>query len=214
MTLAEKYGIQSNTKVEEINLNQNPYKFEGTFKEFYGLVASGQVKALTQYGMTVGISVGGYDTIEADNLAFKAFAEAYEPRQAMVYLNLATELVEANLIPNIISENPLRVTILNGLVTLNEYGEEINPKEEKEPDNKDGRPTFEVDGVEYTIIENPNISAPGHHPRIARVDGQAVPNRKEVARQFLRGYGYTDEDFAYPVNTEDLERKVERILGE
>lgn len=214
MTLAEKYGIQSNTKVEEINLNQNPYKYEGTFKEFYGLVASGKVKTLKQNGIICGISVGGYDTIEADNLAGKAFAEAYEPYQTMIYMDLATQLIEANLIPNIISEHPLRVTILNGLVTLNEYGEEINLKEEKEPDNATGRPTFKVGGVEYTIIENPNISAPGHHPMIARVDGQAIPNRKEIARQFLRGYGYTDEDFAYPVNTEDLERKVERILGE
>ena len=134
MTLAEKYGIQKGKEVEAISLNENPYKFEGTFKEFYELVAGGRVKALKQYGNIVGISVGGYDTVEDDNLAGKAFAEAYGQMQAMRYLDLATQLVEANLIPTIVSEDPLRITILNGLVTLNEYGDEVKEavKEEVE----------------------------------------------------------------------------------
>lgn len=215
MTLAEKYGIQKGKEVEAISLNENPYKFEGTFKEFYELVAGGRVKALKQYGNIVGISVGGYETIEADNLAGKAFAEAYGPMQAMHYLELATQLVEANLIPNIISENPLRLTILNGLVTLDENLNEVKEattNTETTTDSKD--PTFTIDGVEYHIVDNPNRNDGYRHPMIARVDGEPVPNRKEIARQFLRGYGYDDADFAYPVNTEDLERKVERILGE
>ena len=151
MTLAEKYGIQKGKEVEAISLNENPYKYEGTFKEFYGLVAAGRVKALKQYGRTVGISVGGYDTIEADNLAGKAFADAYEPMQAMKYLDLATQLVEANLIPTIVSENPLRITILNGLVTLNEYGDEI--KEAVKEEVKDECTADEESDV-YTVPGN------------------------------------------------------------
>lgn len=125
MTLKDKYGIQGTGKVEEINLNENPYTFEGTFKEFYGLVASGRVKALKQNDSIVGISVSGYDTVEEDNLAGEAFGKAYNGYQALRYLDLATQLIEANLIPTIVSEDPLRITILNGLVTLNEYGEEV-----------------------------------------------------------------------------------------
>jgi len=143
MTLAEKYGIQSNTKVEEINLNQNPYEFKGTFKELYDLVAAGRVKALKKYDQVVGISVSGYETTEADNLAGEAFMRAYGPITAMMYFNLATQLVEANLIPTVISEDPLRVTILNGLVTLNEYGEEVtNTKTECEDEGD----VYEVPG--------------------------------------------------------------------
>ena len=217
MTLAEKYGIQKGKEVEAISLNENPYKYEGTFKEFYGLVAAGKVKALKQYGTTVGISVGGYDTIEADNLAGKAFADAYNPMQVMHYLEVATQFVEANLIPNIISENPLRCKILNGRVTLDENLNEVeeattNTGTETTTDSEE--PTFTIDGIVYHIVDNPNRHDGYRHPMIARVDGEPVPNRKEIARQFLRGYGYDDEDFAYPVNTEDLERKVERILGE
>ena len=155
MTLAEKYGIQGNRKVESINLNENPYSFEGTFKEFYGLVAAGRVKALKQGGTTVGISVGGYETIEDDNLAGKAFANAYNPYQAMNYLELATQLVEANLIPTVISENPLRITILNGLLTLDENGNEVEVEPEKELEDEedvldDGR-VYDVYEVPYEV---------------------------------------------------------------
>lgn len=207
MTLAEKYGIQSNTKVEEINLNQNPYKFEGTFKEFYGLVASGKVKALTQYGITCGISVGGYETIEQDNLAGKAFAEAYSPSKALRYLNLATQLVEANLIPNIISEDPLRVTILNGLVTLDENGEEVNDVDATDGCEYTG-PSFSIDGIVYIIKENPETG----RPMIARLDGEKIKSRKEVAIEYLVTHA------AYPhwqlVNkkTSWLEKKVAERL--
>ena len=155
MTLAEKYGIQKGKEVEAISLNENPYKFEGTFKEFYELVAGGRVKALKQYGDIVGISVSGYDTIEADNLAGKAFAEAYGPMQAMKYLDLATQLVEANLIPTIVSENPLRITILNGLVTLDEYGNEVEPEVKKdEPKYDEETGELKEDTADYIVPGN------------------------------------------------------------
>lgn len=214
MTLAEKYGIQSNTKVEEIDLNKNPYKFEGTFKEIYNLMAEGKLKLLKQDGYVVGGSVSGYDTAEEDNLAGEAFNEAYWNKPVMAYVNLATQLVEANLIPEIISEDPLRVTILNGLVTLDINGEEVN-----DVDATDGcetkANTFTIDGVEYCITNNPITSERDgrFHPMIARVDGKEIPNRKEIARQYLEQWGYTEEDFC-GCNTAMLEKEVARILGE
>ena len=207
MTLAEKYGIQKGKEVESINLNENPYKFEGTFKEFYGLVASGKVKALKQYGTTVGISVGGYDTIEADNLAGKAFAEAYGPMQAMRYLDLATQLVEANLIPTIVSENPLKITILNGLVTLDEYGNEIKEAVKEETTTTDNGVVFTVDDVDYEIVDNPITGK----PMIARVDGEKVTSRRAVAIEYLLTQGY---DLARIENkkTSWLEREVANTI--
>jgi len=210
MTLAEKYGIQKGKEVEAISLNENPYKFEGTFKEFYELVAGGRVKALKQYGTTVGISVGGYDTIEADNLAGKAFAEAYGPMQAMRYLDLATQLVEANLIPNIISENPLRITILNGMVTLDENLNEVkeatkNTGTETITDSEE--PTFTIDGIVYHIVDNPITGK----PMIARVDGEKVTSRRAVAIEYLLTQGY---DLAHIENkkTSWLEREVANTI--
>lgn len=227
MALKDRYGIQGTGKVEEINLNENPYTFEGTFKEFYGLVVGGRVKALRQNGYIIGISVSGYENAEADNLAGQAFSKAYSFCKALRYLDLATQLVEANLIPTIVSEDPLRITILNGLVTLNEYGEEVqeeapvaqeeanvNPEtgEVIEEDSREAGPTFTIDGVEYHIIDNPNRTDGRYHPMIARTDGEEVPNRKEIARRFLSGYGYDGNDFNHP--TGYLERQVARILGE
>ena len=159
------------------------------------------------------ISVSGYNNVEEDNLAFEAFRKVYEPYQAMTYLNLATQLVEANLIPTIISEKPLRLTILNGLVTLNEYGEEIKVEPKAEPKAEVDGPTFIVDDIEYCMVENPNTTDGRYHPMIARVDGEEVPNRKEVARKFLRNYGY-EEDYFNRTNTGNLENQIYRILGE
>ena len=216
MALKDKYGIQGTGKVEEINLNENPYTFEGTFKEFYDLVASGRVKALKRNDSIIGISVGGYETVEADNLAGEAFGKAYNGYQALRYLDLATQLIEANLIPTIVSEDPLRITILNGLVTLNEYGEEVKEEtpvaENVNVAQTEEGPTFTVDGVEYHIIDNPNRTDGRYHPMIARTDGEEVPNRKEIARRFLSGYGYDGNDFNHP--TGYLERQVARIFGE
>lgn len=213
MTLAEKYGIQKGKEVESINLNENPYSFEGTFKEFYGLVASGKVKALKQGGAIVGISVGGYDTVEADNLAGKAFAEAYGPMQAMRYLDLATQLVEANLIPTIVTENPLRISILNGLVTLDEYGNQV-PEENTDHAEYDGETgelkentEFTVDDVDYEIVDNPITGK----PMIARVDGEKVTSRRAVAIEYLLTQGY---DLARIENkkTSWLEREVANTI--
>lgn len=140
MTLAEKYGIQKGAKVGTINLSENPYTFKGTFEELYGLVAGGRLKLLTQNGMVVGGSISGYDNIEQDNLAGKAFMEAYGCRPLMQYVNLAVELVEANIIPKVITESPLTISILNGLVTLDLYGNEI-----QRPQPKATQPNEEVD---------------------------------------------------------------------
>lgn len=207
MTLAEKYGIQKGKEVEAISLNENPYKFEGTFKEFYELVAGGRVKALKQYGNTVGISVGGYETIEADNLVGKAFAEAYGPMQALRYLDLATQLVEANLIPTVISENPLKITILNGLVTLDECGNEIKEAVKEETTATDTGVVFTVDDVDYEIVDNPITGK----PMIARVDGEKVTSRRAVAIEYLLTQGY---DLARIENkkTSWLEREVANTI--
>ena len=217
MTLAEKYGIQSNTKVEEIDLNKNPYEFEGTFKEIYNLIAEGKLKLLKRDGYVVGGSVSGYETAEEDNLAGEAFNKAYWNKPVMAYVNLATQLVEANLIPEVVSEEPLRVTILNGLVTLDINGEEVNDVDatdaiKEEPKEKE---TFTIQGVEYYITNNPITSQRDgrFHPMIARVDGKEIPNRKEIARQYLEQWGYTEEDFC-GCNTAMLEKEVARILGE
>jgi len=133
MTLAEKYGIQKNSVVGSIELTKNPYSFKGTFEELYNLTASGRLKLLKQDGRLVGGSISGYDTVEDDNLAGKAFMEAYMCKPLMDYVNLATQLVEANLIPTIISEDPLKVSILNGLVVLDQYGNEIHNDGDEAP---------------------------------------------------------------------------------
>ncbi len=77
MTLAEKYGIQKTRELEEINLNQNPYTFEGTFAEIYELLSAGRIKLLKMGDIVVGGSVCGYPTTEEDNLAGTAFMKAY-----------------------------------------------------------------------------------------------------------------------------------------
>ena len=213
MTLAEKYGIQPK-EVATINLNENPYEFEGSFKEIYNLMAEGRLKLLKRDGYVIGGSVSGYGTIEEDNLAGEAFMKAYICKPLMAYVNLATQLVEANLIPEVVSEDPLRVTVLNGLVTLDINGEEVN-----DVDATDGAETkaktFTIDGIEYCIVNNPITSDRDgrYHPMIARVDGKEIPNRKEIARRYLEDWGYTEEDFC-GCNTASLEKEVARILGE
>ena len=113
MNLAEKYGIQKTVEVDSIDLNQNPYTFEGTFMEVYNLVAEGRLHLLKQGNMVVGGSVTGYDTVEQDNLAGMAFTRAFMFKPLMEYLELAVSLVEANLIPELVSETPFRISILN-----------------------------------------------------------------------------------------------------
>ena len=147
MTLAEKYGIQPNSNVGSIELTKNPYTFEGTFKELYDLTVKGNLKILTQNGMMVGGSVGGYESVEADNLASAAFMKAFMGKPLMQYVTLAKGLVEANIIPTIVSEKPLRITILNGLVTLDMYGNEIHEEADHADDNEETeRDTCEVPG--------------------------------------------------------------------
>lgn len=196
MTLAEKYGIQKGKGIEEINLNENPYKFEGTFKEFYGLVKAGKVKALKEHGQIIGISVDGYETTEADNLAGKAFAEAYDGYTALEYLNLASQLVEANLIPSEITENPVRVTILNGLVTLDKYGNEVKPEPKVEA-KAEAEPKPEVED------ENDEIRVP-----LYEVDEDKLKNyiRKTYGRCLARGY-----QLDYEIDDENGEYVIKNI---
>jgi len=201
MTLAEKYGIQKGKEVEAISLNENPYKFEGTFKEFYELVAGGRVKALKQYGHTVGISVGGYDTIEADNLAGKAFAEAYNPMQAMHYLELASQLVEANLIPTIVSEDPLRITILNGLVTLDKYGNEIEPEVDED----------ETEDAEEDVADTEVYKVPGNIGSYGEKNIRNYIRFKEgrcLARGAQLDIRYDETDDVYEVRDIEWGRKL------
>lgn len=221
--LAQKYGIKLNDyQMDEINLDENPYKFEGTFKEFYGLVSEGRIKLLKQGNYNYGISVSGYVTIEADNLAGRAFAQVYTYSQVMKYVEIANGLISLNLIPEVISEDPLRIKVLGDKI-LDENLNEVEPEVKVNPQtgevvtaDLDDELTFTIDGIVYHIVNNPSTSARDgkYHPMIARLDGEEVPNRKEIARQFLRDYGYTEADFAYPVNTAALEKEVARILGE
>ena len=172
MNLAEKYGIQKTVEVGSIDLNQNPYIFEGTFMEIYNLVAQGRLHLLKQGNMVVGGSITGYDTIEQDNLAGAAFMEAFAYKPLMEYLELATALVEANLIPELISENPFRISILNGLVKLDLMGRQMDEYEDECEDEDEDAP-------EDTYIV----------PATVALSRTAMKNyiRKQVGRCFARG---------------------------
>lgn len=155
MTLAEKYGIQKHVEVGSINLDQNPYSYEGTFNEIYSLMVTNKLKLLKQGDMIVGGSVSGYDNTEDDNLASAAFMKAFMLKPLLQYVNLATELVEANLIPTVISENPLRVSILNGRVTLDMYGNEVEEdKVEPEAEVQDEDDEIRIDALELDDPED------------------------------------------------------------
>ena len=177
MNLAEKYGIQKTVEVGSIDLNQNPYTFEGTFMEVYNLVAEGRLQLLKQGNMVVGGSVTGYDTVEQDNLAGMAFTQAFMFKPLMEYLELAVSLVEANLIPELVSETPFRISILNGLVKLDLMGREA-PDVEEDPEDEDV-PEVRADAPEDTYIV----------PATVALSRTAMKNyiRKQVGRCFARG---------------------------
>lgn len=65
---------------------------------------------------------------------------------------------------------------------------------------------FIINNIEYQFTKNNS-----NNHIIERVDGIPIDNRKEVARQFLRNYGY-DESFFKNQITNALERKVYKIL--
>ena len=69
--------------------------------------------------------------------------------------------------------------------------------------------TFKIDGIEYKIIRNPKTNG----PMIARVDGIAVDNRKEICRRFLRLHGWTNDMMTNDVITNVLERRVNDIVN-
>lgn len=68
--------------------------------------------------------------------------------------------------------------------------------------------TFVVDNVEYKIVRNPHTAG----PMIARVDGLAIENRKEICRRFLRTHGWTDDMFGNKI-TNELERQINKIIN-
>lgn len=177
MNLAEKYGIQKTVEVGSIDLNQNPYTFEGTFMEIYNLVAQGRLHLLKQGGMVVGGSITGYDTVEQDNLAERAFMEAFGCKPLMQYVDLAVALVEANLIPTMVSETPFRISILNGLVKLDLMGREVEDLED-DPEDEDA-PEVGADDPEDTYIV----------PASVALSTKAMKNyiRKQAGRCFARG---------------------------
>lgn len=183
MNLAEKYGIQKTVEVGSIDLNQNPYTFEGTFMEVYNLVAEGRLQLLKQGNMVVGGSVTGYDTVEQDNLAGMAFTQAFMFKPLMEYLELAVSLVEANLIPELVSETPFRISILNGLVKLDLMGREA-PDVEDEPEDEEVPEEEEVSEVRADAPEDTYIV-----PATVALSRTAMKNyiRKQVGRCFARG---------------------------
>lgn len=67
---------------------------------------------------------------------------------------------------------------------------------------------FIYDNVEYTIGVNPKTKG----PMLVRVDGLEIPNRKEICREFLRFFGWSEDQFADRI-TNDLERKIKNILN-
>ncbi len=69
--------------------------------------------------------------------------------------------------------------------------------------------TFKLDNVEYCIVRNPYTNG----PMVARVDGLAIENRKEICRRFLRLHGWTDEMMPNKVITNTLEREINKILN-
>ena len=145
--LTEIYGINRGAEVGTIELGANPYTFEGTFQELYGLVAEGKLKLLKQNGMVVGGSISGYDTIEQDNLAGEAFNRAYSYKPLMQYVNLAVQLVESNIIPQeIVEDYDLKVRILNN-IWLDLYGNETSAPTKKAVVADEDEDVYKVPGI-------------------------------------------------------------------
>ena len=67
---------------------------------------------------------------------------------------------------------------------------------------------FIYDNVEYTLGINSHTKG----PMLVRVDGLEIPNRKEICREFLRFFGWSEDQFADRI-TNDLERKIKGILN-
>lgn len=227
--LAERYGLQTNENtIREIDLTKVENPFKGNFQEIYELVRDGKVKKLSNGGISVTMT----DDIEEDNKLGYAFQRTYGCKvyELTKYLDLAEMLVTSGIIPQEITGEgrTLQVKILNDKY-LDINGDEIEVEEleaageaedevrnccDRECDCEEDY-TFEIDGVEYEIVNNPVTSERDgrYHPMIARVDGEAISNRKEIARQYLREQGWTDDDFD-GCNTGTLERYVYEDLSE
>ena len=222
--LAERYGLQTNQNtIKEIDLSKVENPFKGNFQEIYELVRDGKVKKLSNGGISVTMT----NDIEEDNKLGYAFQRTYGCRvyELMKYLDLAEMLVTSGIIPQEITGEgrTLKVKILNDKY-LDINGDEVDEPETEDEVREDCDSdeeeltedyTFEIDGVEYKIVNNPVTSERDgrYHPMIARVDGEAISNRKEIARQYLREQGWTDDDFD-GCNTGTLERYVFEDLSE
>ena len=222
--LAERYGLQTNQNtIKEIDLSKVENPFKGNFQEIYELVRDGKVKKLSNGGISVTMT----NDIEEDNKLGYAFQRTYGCRvyELMKYLDLAEMLVTSGIIPQEITGEgrTLKVKILNDKY-LDINGDEVDEPETEDEVREDCDSdeeeltedyTFEIDGVEYKIVNNPVTSERDgrYHPMIARVDGEAISNRKEIARQYLREQGWTDDDFD-GCNTGTLERYVYEDLSE
>lgn len=114
---------------------------------------------------------------------------------------------ETHTLPNMINDCGYSVTpnLEKKNVTFFRLGSKPKTKIEEMYFCKD---TFVLDGMEYFIIRNPYTNG----PMIARSDGEDIPNRKEICRQFLRHYGWNDVMFKNTV-TNELERQIEKILN-
>lgn len=225
--LAERYGLQTNENtIKEIDLSKVENPFKGNFQEIYELVRDGKVKKLSNGGISVTMT----NDIEEDNKLGYAFQRTYGCRvyELMKYLDLAEMLVTSGIIPQEITGEGrnLQVKILNDKY-LNIDGDEIEVEHLKVEDEDEVREdcdcdedltedyTFTIEGVVYKIVNNPVTSERDgrYHPMIARVDGETINNRKEIARQYLREHGWTDDDFD-GCNTGTLERYVFEDLSE
>lgn len=227
--LAERYGLQTNENtIKEIDLTKVENPFKGNFQEIYELVRDGKVKKLSNGGISVTMT----DDIEEDNKLGYAFNRTYSGRvyDLMKYLDLAEMLVTSGVIPQEITGEgrTLKVRVLNDKY-LDINGDEVEGPEadgerrdccdrECECDCEEDLTedyTFTIEDVDYKIVNNPVTSERDgrYHPMIARVDSEAISNRKEIARQYLREHGWTDDDFD-GCNTGTLERYVYEDLSE
>lgn len=211
--LAARYGLETNQNtIKEIDLSKVENPFNGNFEEIYNLVKDGKVKKLSNGGISVTMT----NDIEEDNKLGYAFQRTYGCRvwELMKYLDLAEMLVTSGIIPQEIKGDGknLEVRILNNK-WIDIYGDEVDEPEDEDEVcdcDEDVEPyTFELDGVEYKIVNNPITTRRDRrfHPMIARVDGREIANRKEIARQYLYEQGWTDDDFD-GCNTGTLERYV------
>lgn len=146
ITNFEDYSKKLNAKtaVRTINVEEGAkrYSFDGTFKSLYESTKEDKVILLTNNaGDIVGISYdSGADSIVEDNLAGRAFTEAYESKPIMDYLYMIVNLINAGIEPTYINETTsaygnvyvyseeenVVIDLENGITRISEYEERIS----------------------------------------------------------------------------------------